>query len=205
MLLARSKMLGNGFSIWPNFKRYALLFFFDNKESVDRFINQNAVFRWYHEEADQMLVAFLKPVKGHGKWAGKVPFEYDTGLLDPKLPVAVITRATIHTKSLIDFWRNVPKVAKFMYSAPALHQIGIGEYPIFMQATFSIWKDLESLRTVAYQNTVHADVVRKTRERGWYREELFAEFRIDQLTAKGDKFSKLEQTKLTPIQSLIGI
>jgi len=120
----------------------------------------------------------------------------------PNAPLAVITRATINTKSLFDFWRNVPKVASFMHSAPALHQIGIGEYPIFMQATFSIWESIESLRDTAYKDTVHAEAIRKTRERGWYKEELFSEFDIVGLSARGSKFNKLKKNQFAPVGSL---
>lgn len=190
---------GTGFSIWPDFKRYALLLFFDAKESIDNFIVKNEVFNWYIEHASQLLVTVLKPVKGHGKWAGVVPFRYDANSIDSKSPIAVITRATIHTKSLFDFWLNVPRVASFMHSAPALHQVGIGEYPIFMQATFSIWENLEALKNAAYKNTIHADVIRKTRERRWYKEELFAEFSVLQINARGSIFHKLQPMKIMPI------
>ncbi len=54
--------------------------------------------------------------------------------------------------------------------------IGIGEYPWLMQATFSIWEDYQSLQNYAYKSRHHSEVVKKTRELGWYAEELFANF-----------------------------
>jgi len=190
---------GSGFSIWPDFKRYAILSFFESERSARDFVKNDEKLSWYRENSEQHLQVLLIPFKGHGSWAGEVPFEYDESVLSNSEPLAVITRATINTKALPDFWRNVPKVSAFMHSAPALHQIGIGEYPIFMQATFSIWENLKSLKETAYSNTPHAEVVKKTRERNWYKEELFAEFAIRSLSAKGQKYDRLNNLQITAL------
>ena len=58
----------------------------------------------------------------------------------------------------------------------SIFSIGIGEYPWFMQATFSLWEDEESMRKYAYKSKVHSEVIQKTRALGWYSEELFANF-----------------------------
>jgi hypothetical protein len=200
--LLQTKMMGTGsgtgFSIWPDFKRYVILSFFESEQSAMDFLIKNQQYSWYLSNADQHMQALLVPFKGHGSWTGEVPFDYDNSVLTNSDPLAVITRATIRTKALPDFWRNVPKVSSFMHSAPALHQIGIGEYPIFMQATFSIWKNLKSLKETAYTNTPHAEVVKKTRERNWYKEELFAEFALQRLSMKGEKFKKLRILNINP-------
>lgn len=201
--LLETKMMGtgsgNGFSIWPDFKRYSILSFFESDEDLKDFVQNNDKLQWYKQNAQQQLIAKLIPFKGHGSWGGVVPFDYSQSAVSDSDPIAVITRATIHTKALPDFWRNVPKVASFMHSAPALHQVGIGEYPLFMQATFSIWENLKSLKETAYTNTPHAEVVKKTRERNWYKEELFAEFAISKLSLKGEKFERLNTLNITPL------
>ena len=190
---------GNGFSIFPNFKRYAILFFFESEPEALQYVENCGQLRWYVNQADHYLLTVLSPFKGHGTWSGVIPFEYsETGLRESE-PIAVITRATINTRSLPDFWRNVPAVSAFMHSAPALHQVGIGEYPLFMQATFSIWENMKSLKEAAYRNTPHAEVVKKTRERNWYKEELFAEFAIKRLSIKGERFDRLKTLEITPL------
>lgn len=190
---------GTGFSIVPDFRRYAVLFFFENSDLAYEFASQNEKLQWYFQKSESSLAAVLNPVKGHGSWAGEVPFRY-SGEIHENEPIAVITRATIRTRKLAEFWYHVPKTAAFMSSSDSLHQVGIGEYPIFMQATFSIWESIEKLRDAAYHNTPHAEIVRKTRERRWYKEELFAEFNIASLSIEGNRFKKLNSLSIPPVQ-----
>ncbi|MDP5140522.1 MAG: DUF3291 domain-containing protein, partial [Spirosomaceae bacterium] len=92
-------------------------------------------------------------------------------------PIAVMTRATIRLTKARDFWRNVPKVAGSMSNAEGfITSVGIGEVPFIKQATFSVWKDLDSVKKFAYRQREHAEVVKQTREKKWYSEELFARF-----------------------------
>jgi hypothetical protein len=62
-------------------------------------------------------------------------------------------------------------------------RIGIGEAPVGLQGTFSIWRDARALSDFAYRAPEHASVIRRTRELGWYAEELFARFAV--LDARG--------------------
>ena len=54
--------------------------------------------------------------------------------------------------------------------------MGIGENPITQQATVSVWEDVESMKKFAYLQAGHREIVQRTRQRGWYSEELFARF-----------------------------
>jgi hypothetical protein len=47
-----------------------------------------------------------------------------------------------------------------------------------MQATFSLWTSGKAMRDFAYKSDHHAEVVRLTRERAWYKEEMFTRFRV---------------------------
>jgi hypothetical protein len=80
---------------------------------------------------------------------------------------------------LFEFWRSVPKASKAIKNASGVIWFkGIGELPFIQQATFSIWNNIESVTNFAYKNKNHAEIVKKTRQRNWYREDLFARFEI---------------------------
>lgn len=172
---------GNGFSLWPNFGVYAWLGQWENQEDAQRFFAENSWLQSARKRSEGFSTFHLRPTMAHGQWAGEQPFPIDNNY-DPKLPVAVITRATIRTHKLPDFWRYVPRTSKSVYKhSERLLSIGVGEYPIFMQATFSYWKSGKAMQDFAYKSQHHKEVVKLTRERNWYKEELFARFTVLQI------------------------
>jgi hypothetical protein len=77
-----------------------------------------------------------------------------------------------------DFWKNVAPVQNKMPGAKGLlFSVGIGEMPFLRQATFSVWQDENDMRSFAYTMAEHRDVIKKTRDRKWYSEEMFTRFR----------------------------
>jgi hypothetical protein len=59
-----------------------------------------------------------------------------------------------------------------------LTAIGIGEAPIGLQGTFSLWKSAADLRTFAYKGEAHTKAIADTEKFQWYAEELFARFSV---------------------------
>ena len=93
------------------------------------------------------------------------------------MKVVVITRATIHLNKLIPFWRSVPIANKAIKEAKGvIYYKGIGEWPFIQQATISIWKDSESVNDFAYRDKRHSNIIKKTKQKEWYKEDLFARF-----------------------------
>jgi hypothetical protein len=118
----------------------------------------------------------MKNIKSHGEWSKQNPFKSSVPL-DKSRPLAVITRATIKPKLAYKFWKDVPAVSKSMDAyTELLYSKGIGEFPLLMQATFSLWSSADAMFNYAYSNPKHAEMVKKTRELNWYSEELFARF-----------------------------
>ena len=170
---------GNGFSLAPNWGVFAWLGQWADGEAADRFFRENDWFAEVVAHTDHRLTIRLEATMSHGEWGGGNPFTPRPDRYDPAAPVAVITRATIHARKLPDFWRYVPATSASVHDHPArLLSLGIGEYPVFMQATFSLWTSGAAMTAFAYAGANHREVVRLTRERGWYKEELFTRFRL---------------------------
>ncbi|MDX2134065.1 MAG: hypothetical protein SFV52_04745 [Saprospiraceae bacterium] len=166
----------NGFGLKPNFSVYGFLGVWEDEAAFRHFQEHHPVAVAYRERSDRSQTVFLKPVMAHGLWDGQNPFVPTAGF-DPQAPVAVLTRATIRLRHLWRFWQFVGPVSADTAQRPGLRfAVGIGEVPLIQQATFSLWDSGRQMLDYAYRREKHAEVIRKTRELGWYREELFARF-----------------------------
>ncbi len=121
----------------------------------------------------------LRPMVSTGRWRGHEPF----GRPAPSPyagPVAALTRARLNPRRAREFWRAVPGVEAALHGSPGLRlSLAVGEAPVGLQGTFSLWDDVAALRAFATQAPAHVAAVRDTRARGWYVEELFARLAID--------------------------
>jgi hypothetical protein len=119
----------------------------------------------------------LKPISSHGFWSGEQPFLVEK--FDWSGKIAAVTRARIVWRKNLIFWRAVPPVTESLHQSPGLlNAIGIGEAPIGLQGTFSVWKDAASLRDFAYKGAAHSEAIKATSAQQWYSEELFARFAV---------------------------
>ena len=163
-------------------RRWALLAVWDDAAAADAFERGPTVARW-RRRADEEWTARLRPLAARGRWAGREPF----GRPRPQRwdgPVAAVTRARLVPGKALRFWRAVPPVSADLHAGPGLRfALGIGEAPVGLQGTFSVWESAATLNSFAYDRPAHAAVVRRTAEEGWYAEELFARFAV--LSAEG--------------------
>ncbi|MCJ8209687.1 DUF3291 domain-containing protein [Mucilaginibacter sp. RS28] len=185
LMLARGcsfwKLLGSGrngtFDLTPDWQQWGLMAVWDSREDFDEFYKSSFVAKWWKVFAKEQWTILCQPLQSHGKWDGKEPFGKPDNT-NYKGPVAVLTRATIRVTRLKNFWSHVDEVADMMTSAKGyITSIGIGEAPIYRQATFSIWESLDDVKAFAYRSREHAEVIKKTRSEAWYSEELFARFK----------------------------
>jgi heme-degrading monooxygenase HmoA len=175
------KLVGCGrngsFDLTPDWQQWGLLAVWNNRDDFDSFYQQSFVSKWWKRLTTESWTMLAEPLQSHGKWDGQEPFGKNQ-VKDYGGPVAVLTRATIRTNRLKNFWSHVDQAAKMMASSKGyITSVGIGEAPVYRQATFSVWESLNDVKAFAYRSPEHAEVIKKTRDENWYSEELFARFR----------------------------
>lgn len=167
---------GNGFGILPNLEVYGLLCVWEQERHARAFFYRHPAFQMFREKSTEYWTIYLQAVMAHGAWDGEMPFDLN-GTFDADRTVAILTRATIRTRHLWRFWQLTPPVSRSIENKEGLlFSVGVGEVPIVQQATFSLWQNSHLMKAYAYKSRFHKEVVRKTREMGWYKEELFARF-----------------------------
>jgi hypothetical protein len=180
-----AKMLGTGTgeTFTPqdaNLYRWGIVVVIDENQ-IDAFDSSSVITGWRKRSTSEMR-AILSPLSSHGLWSKKNPFDFTANLSQPDAQIAAITRARIKWNQNFRFWRAVPPVVIDLHGNPGLiSAIGIGEAPIGLQGTFSLWSSASALRDFAYKGKAHQVAIEQTKEFDWYSEELFARFEVLQL------------------------
>jgi heme-degrading monooxygenase HmoA len=181
---------GSAMGLGADLRRWATFVVWDHEAALDAFLEGSALARRWREQGDETWSVRLIPLSSHGSWSGVRPLvdadasdasEGDDG------PVAVLTRARIPVRHWPAFYRSVPAVEATLARQPGLLAVlGIGEAPVGLQATFSLWRSPADVTAFAYKGSAHEEVVRRTRSQGWFSEELFARFRPYRSTGTWD-------------------
>jgi len=149
-----------------------------SSEDEARAFERSATARGWDALSRERLAVRLRPLASRGTWARRTPFG------DPRPsrvdgPVASITRARIRPLKAMTFWRAVPPVSADLRRVDGLRlAVGIGEAPVGLQGTFSLWRDAEALNSFAHQRIPHLEAIARTATEDWYAEELFARFEV---------------------------
>jgi hypothetical protein len=159
--------------------RYAMFTVWESGAALDDFERRSRPMIVRRQRAEELWTVRLVPTRWHGAWGGVDPFAgarpFEQAVPGPW---AILTRATIRPSRLRAFRAAAPAVDATLTEQPELlASIGLGEAPLLTQATFSLWNDLGAMREFAYRGEQHVQAMRRTREEGWYSEELFARFR----------------------------
>ena len=164
-------------------RHWCTLTVWKSESDSQNFLNTKPAQQWAKIATTQAHLE-LTPLASRGTWAGEAPFgnpipEKWTGL------TAALTRAAIKPKWWLEFWRSVPPVSADLNATPGLIvSLGIGEAPVGLQGTFSLWQNNDSITQFASRQKPHAAVVARTHETGWYSEELFARFKVTKLSGE---------------------
>ena len=175
------KLMGSGkngtFDKEADLQQWALLTVWNSECDFNNFHKISFISSWWKALAIDTYTILCEPLTSRGTWNGKEPFGKAQNIAHHG-PVAVLTRATIRFNRLKNFWANVDKTAKLMLNSKGyITSFGIGEAPLYRQATFSVWESVDDVKAFAYQSTEHREVIQKTRDENWYSEELFARFK----------------------------
>ncbi len=164
----------------PDLCRWGLLAAWDHHGDAESFERGTVVSGWNRLAQERVRVR-MRPLSSTGRWAGRRPFAGPTD--EPAQPydgpLAVVTRARLRAGHAATFWRAVPAVAADLRHAGGLRlALPFSEFPLAMQATFSVWESAAAARDYAYHRSPHQAVVRRTAELGWYAESLFARLAV---------------------------
>jgi hypothetical protein len=170
---------GKGETFTPrdaDIRRWGLLVVVDKDSEI---ANSKMIKRW-NKKSQSLFSAQLSPISVNGAWSKKSPFDQIPKVTnDWSGKVVAITRARIKWRKNVIFWNSVPPVTTSLHSSPGLiSAIGIGEAPIGLQGTFSIWESGEAIKNFAYSGAAHKEAIKATHRHAWYAEEMFARFAL---------------------------
>ncbi|MFI7630416.1 spheroidene monooxygenase [Microbispora rosea] len=178
------RLLGTGrgpsTTLGADLRRWALLAVWRDERALEEFLARSPIPARWRREATETWHVRLAPTASRGRWNGVEPFAPVTAGPDGEPhrgPVAVLTRASIRPSRLAAFYRSAPAVDRSLRAQEGcLASVGLGEWPVARQATFSLWRDAAAARAFAYAGRAHREVVERVRAHDWYSEELFARF-----------------------------
>ena len=178
-----AKLLGTGSGVTfrtrdADLRRWGLLVTWTDAASARAFESSSPVVRQWKALAEESFRVDLRPLASRGRWSGRMPFG-DPAPVRASGPVAAITRARLTPRRAARFWSAVPPVSAELHRSPGLRAaVGIGEAPVGLQGTFSLWDSTDALRGFAHRSPAHVAVIGRTEHEGWYAEELFARFAV---------------------------
>src|SRR3954454_21873064 len=180
------KLVGTGrgrtMTLSADLRRWAMFAVWEDEAALDAFLARAEVAARWRALAAESYAVKLAPLRAHGAWGGSNPLTAaaaptpgdphvpDLPVRDrsaPDEPVAILTRARIRPQRLVAFYGAIEPPAVDLAGRPGLlASVGMGEWPVARQATFSLWRSFAAAREYGYRPTAHREGVRRTRGEG---------------------------------------
>lgn len=134
----------------------------------------------------ELATLHLRAARAKGRWAGHEVLIAESESVEAPAPLVVLTRARVRPTRWRPFSQSVPGVDADRGRAPGLlRSVGVGEWPVLVQGTLSVWRDAAAMSGFA-RTEAHRVAVRRTAAERWYAEELFARFALERTQGSWD-------------------
>jgi len=165
--------LGPGFFPRPSPHRVALVAFWDDDDSIDRFEAEHPVARGLSDG----FSARLRPLRAYGHWPGLDDDVPAGRSVDADGPFIVLTLGRLRLSQSIRFFRTSAKAEASLADADGLlWATGFGLPPFV--ATCSLWADTEAVTRYAYgvKNKAHHDAIAEGHRNAFHKQQAFIRF-----------------------------
>lgn len=172
-----AKVLGSGheagFGLRPSGSRQGLFCQFEDEASADRFLGSSTMAA-YRRHARELFHVKLRAFASRGAWSG-VPVPV-TAERPAEGMVAALTRASIRPAAAWRFWGHAPASEVALNGAAGCRlAAGLGEAPVFRQATFSLWDSVAAMDAYA-RGGAHLAAIQAARHGEFFTESMFVRF-----------------------------
>jgi hypothetical protein len=127
----------------------------------------------YADHTDELFTLYMKNISAGGTWIGKT---LSSGRFRSKLPIAVITRATIKWNWLLRFWKYVPTSEEGLDGNEGLIYTKGWRSSYNSNGTFSLWKDFESVKQ--FVSKQHKEAIKKHANMNGIQKSCFQDFNL---------------------------
>lgn len=175
------KVLGSGhdggFGLKPSGTRQGLFCVFDTDAHARAFVEGSPLVHAYRHRARELVMLRLAPSSCRGAWSGRTLTPSIAQAVPARQgPIAVLTRGSIRPAAAAAFWKHTPASQAALADTPGcLLAVGLGEAPVFRQATFSVWESLTHMEAYARHGAHHL-AARAAADQRFFTESMFVRF-----------------------------